>query len=168
MATTVRGSVEATLQAVFSKTLDIGTVGSQQSLSILTDFANGSAAGQIDQLAFDTGSIEASGSANIDLAGTLTDPAGDTITMSAVKAILVKNTSSSGDGISVGGSFDTWLGASGDLVKIMPGGALLVTNPTAAGYAVTADSGDTITLTNLDSEDAQTYEVLVLGVEDAS
>jgi len=36
-------------------------------------------------------------------------------------------------------------------------------NPTADGYAVTPTTGDTMTLTNLDSVNAQTYEVEVIG-----
>ena len=163
MATNVTGKVTASVSANWSKDLDIGAAQATPQASVSIAFTAGSGANKIEQVGMKVGSIAASGSADIDLAGTLTDPGGDTITFSKVKALLIKNTSASGDGIEVGGTFDTWVKASGDEVKVMPGGCMLIANPTAAGFAVVADTGDVITLSNLDTVNAQTYEAIVLG-----
>ena len=163
MAKIVTGKVRATLSAAFSEAKDVGTVQSTPALSVNDVFTNGSGANKIEAVVYDTDSIAASGSADIDLAGALKDPAGDLVTLTKVKGFIVKNTSTVGDGITVGGTFATWLAAAGDAVKVMPGGSLVISNPTAAGYAVTAGSADLLTLTNLDAVNAQTYEVEVLG-----
>ena len=163
MAKIVTGKVRATLSAAFSEAKDVGTVQSTPSLSVNDVFTNGSGANKVEAVVYDTGSIAASGSADIDLAGALKDPAGDLVVLTKVKGFLVKNTSTVGDGITVGGTFASWLGAAGDAVKIMPGGSIVISNPTAAGYTVTAGSADVMTLTNLDGVNAQTYEVEVLG-----
>ena len=165
MAKIVTGKVRATLSAAFSEAKDVGTVQSTPALSVNDVFTNGSGANKIEAVVYDTGSIAASGSADVDLAGALKDPAGDAVTLTKVKGFIVKNTSTTGDGITVGGTFASWLAAGGDAVKVMPGGSIVVSNPTADGYAVTAGSADVMTLTNLDSVNAQTYEVEVLGEE---
>jgi len=163
MATTVTAKISASMSANWSKSLALGNVQATPSLSVSQQFTNGTGASKVEQVAQASGSISASGSADIDLAGALSDPGGDTITFTKVKGFLIKNTSASGDGISVGGTFASWLKAAGDEVEVMPGGALLLMNPTADGYAVTPTTGDTMTLTNLDSVNAQTYEVEVIG-----
>ena len=163
MAKIVTGKVGATLSAAFSEAKDVGTVQSTPSLSVNDVFTNGSGANKVEAVVYDTGSIAASGSADIDLAGALKDPAGDLVVLTKVKGFLVKNTSTVGDGIIVGGTFASWLGAASDAVKIMPGGSIVVSNPTESGYTVTAGSADVMTLTNLDAVNAQTYEVEVLG-----
>ena len=77
------------------------------------EFANGVGANKVEQVGIKTGPIAASGSADVDLAGTLTDPGGDTITFTKVKGLLIKNTSAIGDGIEITGTFDSWLKAAG-------------------------------------------------------
>lgn len=164
MATTVTAKMEAYVSANWSKTLDVGSAAATPKVSAEASFTNGTGANKVQQVGTKAGSIAASGTADIDLAGVLTDPGGDGITFTKVKGFIVKNTSTSGDGLQVDGTFDTWLKASGDGVgPIMPGGFLAICNPSAAGYAVTAGTGDVITLTNLDSVNAQTYQVEVIG-----
>ncbi len=161
--TIVTARVKASVVANWSKALDLGDVQATPSAAFTLLLANGTGANKIEQVGTASGTIEASGDVDIDLAGTLTDPGGDTITFTKVKALMVKNMSADGDGFEIGGTFDTWLKASGDEVKCLPGGLVLVVNPTVDGFAVVADTGDTITLTNLDSVNGQDYEVIVVG-----
>lgn len=163
MATTVTGKITGSLSSIFSKSLDVGSVDATPTLSISDAFTNGTGANKIEAAIIKADSIAASDTEDIDLAGVIADPAGDTVTMTKVKGFLIKNTSTSGDGISIGGTFISWLGAAGDLVKLPAGASLMVSNPSADGYAVTAGSADIITLTNLDALNAQTYEIEVIG-----
>lgn len=161
MAKTVSGNVSAGIRASWRKDLDIGALGNAPTLSFDQALANGDAANQINNAIADTGTVSDGAPVTVDLDGG-TDPGGDTVNATAVKALLIKNASSSGSGFTVGGTFDSWLGASGDAVKVMPGGMLLLVAP-SAGYAVTADTADGLTITAV-SED-QDYEVIVLLVE---
>ena len=163
MGTTVTGSMSASLSANWSRDLAVGVVTAAPKVAAATRFTDGTGANKIQQVLLEAGSIAASGSDTIDLTGDLLDPGGATITFTKVKGFIIRNTSASGDGIQVDGTFNAWLKASGDGVKVMPGGFLAVCNPTADGYAVTGGSADEITLTNLDSVNAQTYEVEVIG-----
>ncbi len=165
MAKTTTGRVKASINVNWSNDLDIGSVTATPSSSYSQAFTDGVGADKIENVIVKAGTITASGTANIDLNAVLTDPGGDAVNFTKVKAFLIKNLSSSGDGISVGGTFNDYYGAGGDLVEVMPGGCFLLSNPTAAGYAVTAGSADMITLTNLDAVNEQDYEVEVIGEE---
>ena len=163
MATTTTGAATAKISAAWAKALEVGSAASSPTLTQQTTFANGTGAGNIENVISKVGSIVASGLANLDLAGVEADPGGDLVTFTKVKAFLVKNTSASGDGISVGGTFIAWKLAANDEVVVPPGGCFMMTAPSAAGFAVTAGSADIMTLANLDVAIAQTYEVIVLG-----
>ena len=164
MSTIVTARVKCSVVAKWSKELGLGDVEATPSSLFSLQLANGAGANKVEQVLTASGTITASGSVNIDLAGVVTDPGGDVITFTKVKVLQVKNlTEGAGDGIEVGGTFDTYYKAGGDEVVVMPGGVHLGVNPTSDGWAVVADTGDVITLTNPDSVNDQDYEVIVLG-----
>jgi len=164
MATTVTGKITAAVSANFSKDLDIGAVSATPQASVSLAFTNGAGANKVEAVGMKAGTVAGSGTVDIDLAGVLTDPAGDVITFSKVKGFIIRNTEAVGvgTGFEVGGNFASWVKAAGDEVVVHPGGFVAIGDPGADGYAVTADSADTITLTNLDATD-QDYEIVVLG-----
>jgi len=164
MATTVTGKITAAVSANFSKDLDIGAVSATPQASVSLAFTSGAGANKVEAVGMKAGTVAGSGTVDIDLAGVLTDPAGDVITFTKVKGFIIKNTEDVGvgTGFEVGGTFASWVKAAGDEVVVHPGGFLAIGDPGAGGYGVTAGSADTITLTNLDATD-QDYEVVVLG-----
>ncbi len=164
MATTVTGKITAAVSANFSKDLDIGAVSATPQASVSLAFTNGAGANKVEAVGMKAGTVAGSGTVDIDLAGVLTDPAGDVITFTKVKGFIIRNTEAVGvgTGFEVGGTFASWVKAAGDEVVVHPGGFIAIGDPGAGGYAVTAGSADTITLTNLDATD-QDYEVVVLG-----
>lgn len=108
-------------------------------------------------------SIAGSGSQNIDLSGALTDAVGQSCVFSKVYAVMIYvTTATPGTIVNIGNSnFLTWLGATGDLVKLGPTGLLILAN-TIDGYAVTASTGDILTIANPGGSGV-TVKVAILG-----
>lgn len=139
------GKIEAIVDMVLSGSPDSGTVKHTVNESIRLDFTNGTGEDQANNLFADDFSGVAS--QTYDLAGGVTNAIGSTLTFTAIKAIVVENTGSSE--ITYGGGANPFLGfigAAAHTIKIPAGGMLVLVDPTAAGQAVTAGTGDTITL----------------------
>lgn len=132
-------------------------------------FANGVAADQADILWTDERAFIASTADPIDLAGVLTNAFGATITAAEIVAILIINASKAGVRntvtLSVGAGSNPWFGmfgATGDVIKVPPGGTLMLVAPDASGLgAVTAGTGDILTVTP--GAAAGTYQIAILA-----
>jgi len=113
-------------------------------------FATGTtdASYQQDLVHSDNISVTDSGT-SLDLAGGLTDLGGTAITMVEVTAITVKNNSTTtGEVLTIGAGSNpllNWIIATGDGVKIGPGGVFHISSP-YDGYAITAGTGDILFL----------------------
>lgn len=130
--------------------------------------ANGNLANQANQVFSDQRTLTGSTSEELDLAGSLLDAFGNTITFTKIKAIIISAAAANGGDIEVGGSatngFNDWVGAVGDLVKVKPGGAFAIIAPDLNGYAVTAATADLLKINNADAGSA-TYDITIVGVE---
>lgn len=131
------------------------------------DLTDGSGAGQANKMFHDQRTLAASGTENLDLAGSLTDPLGTTLTFTKIRALLIYAASANTNLVNVGGAaslgFTTWVGDVTDVVKVRPGGLFLLTAPDATAYAVTAGTGDLLTITNSSSGTGVTYDIVILG-----
>lgn len=136
--------------------------------SLLT-LLNGTGADQASQAFSDERSLAASTSESLDLAGSLVDAFGNTITFTKIKVMLVMADAANGDNIEVGGAatnaFASFLGDASDVVIVPPGGLILITAPDANGFAVTAATGDLLKINNADSGAAGTYTIVLIGTE---
>jgi hypothetical protein len=128
-------------------------------------FASGTGANQADRRWSSPGrALATTASENLDLAGSLTDYRGQTITFARIKGIAIYN---AGPAIlQVGGAasnaFINWVANSSDIVNIRAGGLLLLLAPDATAYAVTASTGDILKLANAGGG-ALTYDIALLG-----
>ena len=110
------------------------------------------------------------GSANetFDLYGGIEDNFGEVINFTTVRAfsIINRNPSTDADGILEVGAgtnaWSTWLGDPTDLVKIGPGGCMFIWNPSSAGCAVTAGTGDILKVNNTGAGDIE-YQIAFIG-----
>lgn len=131
----------------------------------LTRLVPGVAVGQADKVYSATLTISASGSANIDLAGALTDPFGAALTFVKVKAIYIRAAVANTNSVVVGGAAsDAFLGPFADAtdkVGVKPGGVFLMVNP--AGWPVTAATADLLQVANSGSGTSVTYDVIIVG-----
>jgi len=146
----------------------------------MSSLSNGTGNAQADEIYFKADTLASSADVDLDLAGSLDDAYGNTITFASVKVICVQNTSDQGESpttatIHVGGgdggdgtnAFDTWISASGadgsEKIILEPGGIFLLGSPNTP-YAVTAGTGDILRIINTDGSYAATYEVMIIGI----
>jgi hypothetical protein len=132
--------------------------------SIVQDYEQGTGANKIDCV-YSNRNTALSGGAPLDLRGSLASVLdGSTVSFPIVVGVFVKNLSSTpGEFITIGGGsnpFISWLSATGDGVKVGPGGSFQLFSP-IDGYATTAGTADILQLT----EGAGTpgVEVMIVG-----
>lgn len=130
-------------------------------------FATGTAASQADLVYRARRTVTASSNITIDLAGSLADRFGTTITMARVKMIALYNRAAIGSGLVIGigaGSnpLINFIGDASDIINLRPGGVLLLSAPDATAYAVTAATGDILKLTNPGGTDVA-VDVMIVG-----
>jgi hypothetical protein len=163
------GSVAANINMVLTSALDLSSATSTLSDNNSYTFTNGTGANNVNNIFSDQRTLAASATEDLDLAGSLTDAFGNTITFTKIKALLVVAASGNTNDVVVGGAgangFDSWVSATGDSVLVKPGGCLLIVAPDATGYAVTAGTGDLLTITNSAGSTSVTYDVVIAGVE---
>jgi len=171
---TVSGSIQVTPTVTETATVDNGaatwTYGASTPWS--NTFTNGTGLNQVNKVFQDTVSLAGSAAQSYDLDSTLTGPLAS-VTFTRIYAIIVQRTdtpaaSTQDEALSVGGDFvlTKYLGGWVDdaiLIPIRPGGALYILAPDSTGIAVTATTGDVITLTNASSADTVNFKILVLG-----
>lgn len=125
----------------------------------------GTSSGQADTFFEDTRTISASSSENLDLAASLTDRFGNTLTFVKVKAILVYAASGNTNSVNVGGAasngFTAPFADTTDIISVKPDGVFLWTYPT--GSTVTASTGDILKVANSSSGTSVTYTILIIG-----
>lgn len=105
---------------------------------------------------------------SIDLAGGINSAFGSAITLSSVTTIAVVASIDNGDNIEVGGNanaFASFLGAATDIIKIPPGGIMLLTAPDVVGFPVTAGTGDILDITNANAGASADYKIIIIGRE---
>jgi hypothetical protein len=136
-------------------------------LRFLAELPNGTASGQANRRYVARRTIAAGGNENLDLAGALPDAFGATITMTAVKAILVLASAANTNEVIVGGAtsnaFVGPFGASAHTAAVRPGGALLFVARNT-GWTVTAGTGDLLRIANGGGGTSVTYDIVIIGV----
>ncbi len=127
----------------------------------------GNGTGQINLLYHARHSLAASGTATIDLDSTLSNILGTLAAFAKVKALAIANTSDSladptTAAITVDGDWITTIFGASSLWPLDAGGEINWLH--RVGQAVTATTGDVITLTNLDASNAAQVDVLIAGI----
>lgn len=153
-------------ESTLSSALDLVTASVPLDYTARIDLASGTGAGAADMQWSDQRTLAASGTENLDLAGSLTGPFGNTLTFARIKAVIVKASSGNTNDVQVtrpaSNGAPLFL-AAGDGVALPPGGLFAWVAPNAAGAAVTAGTGDLITVTNSAGTTGVTYDVIVIG-----
>lgn len=161
-------SLRLALAARLTSSLDLGTAQAPVSLDHTVTLADGIAAGQGNRIFADTRTLAASGTEDLDLAGALLDPLGGSASMLRVKALVVRAAAGNTNLVTVGrpgtNGWATLLGAVG-AVNLRPGAVLAVAcgEDDATGYAVTAGTGDLLTVANSAAGTPVTYDIVVIG-----
>lgn len=163
-------SLKATLKAsavgTFAGANDLGDA--VQTFAELFELAitDGTGANQANNVFSDERTIGASSSENLDLAGSLVNALGATLTFTAIKAILIVADAGNTNNVVVGGAASNafpLFGDPTDTIAVKPGGVFMIVDPSAAGYTVTAGTGDLLKIANSSSGSAVTYRVIIIG-----
>jgi hypothetical protein len=164
MAFSLRSFFE--LAAELTSPLDLSTPTSSLAVRQQMNFAQGAGAGQADMIWHDRGTIAASATTSLDLAGGLAGPFGGNLTFARIKALLVRAAAANTNNVNVvrpASNGVPWTLAAGDGFPVKPGGVFWWYDPTAAGVAVTAGTGDLLDLVNSGAGTSVTYEIVIVG-----
>lgn len=158
--------VTMAVTAALVNAIDVGRVEYNPSYSKVFNLSNGAGADQANMIWTETRTLTASSSENIDLAGSLSDAFGNTITFTKLKGIMVVAAGGNTNSVNVtrptSNGVPLFLAAS-DGIGLTPGSAFSAVFPDANGIAVTADTGDLITITNSAGSTSVTYTIVLIG-----
>lgn len=166
LVSTVYAGIRGTLLTV----TDVGIAQHALTLSpLLARLGNGTDSGEADLVFADTRTLASGAVEDLDLAGGLTDPLGNTLNFARVKAILVRADADNIDDVIVGGGvsdgFQGPFGAADNTVAVPPGGALLLAAP-QDGWPVTAGTGELLQIASegdASPPSSVTYDIVIVG-----
>jgi hypothetical protein len=145
---------------------DVTTPTETYNVTHTTDWTNGTGDDQISKVWQDTRTINASTAEDLDLAGSLTDSFGNTVTFATVKFVYVSAASGNTNNVEVGGSAaNTMLGIfddATDKVLVKPGGVFYWEAP-GTGATVTAGTGDKLNVNNSGAGTSVEYTIVIGG-----
>ncbi|MEQ8409128.1 MAG: hypothetical protein RKH07_12715 [Gammaproteobacteria bacterium] len=147
--------------------LDLGTGQYPVNFNNTVNLANGTGANQANMIFTDTRTLSASANEDLDLAGSLVDAFGNTITFTKLKGIIVTADAGNTNNVQVtrpASNGVPLLMAAGDGIALTPGASFYAMFPGADGVAVTASTGDLINIANSAGSTSVTYSVILIGV----
>lgn len=166
MARNLRTNLLVQLDALYKNVLDLGTPTDTFQKRTRIELANGTGANSADLLFHDQRTIAASSNEDLDLAGVLVGPFGETLTFVELRAVLITAASANTNNVRVirpaSNGVPLFLAAS-DGIDVPPGGAFLWTCPADGKVTVTAGTGDLLNVANSSSGTSVTYDVVIIG-----
>ena len=149
--------------------LDLGTAVDQVILDWSTNLSNGTGANQASQQWRDTRTLSASATENLDFAGGVTNAFGVALTFTKFKIVLIKasaaNVTNSVQVQRHATAGVPMLMAASDGIPLTRGAWMALCWPDAAGIAVTATTGDSLTITNSAGTTGVSYDIVIVGVD---
>lgn len=163
-------NLSLSIQGTLTNPIDLKTGAAPLSYVPLFSFVNGSGANQITQMFTDSRTLASGASENLDLSGVLVNVFNQTLLFTNIRLLSMRSPSTNVNTIRFGpGSSNGWTTAFGDAsdrLVLRPGGCIILVAPDPNGYAVTAGTGDILTVTNTNdiAAEAQNYEIILMGV----
>lgn len=166
MATNLKSSVVVQVDALYKNILDLGTATDAFQKKAKVELANGTGANSADRMFHDQRTLAASASESLDLAGSLTNEFGETLTFVEIRAVVITAASGNTNSVRVtrpaSNGVPLFLAAS-DGLDVPPGGAFAWVSPADGSVTVTAGTGDLLTVANSSSGTAVTYDIVIIG-----
>lgn len=155
------------LATVLTGTADLSTPTDHLEQDLTQLLSTGSGANQASNIFHDRRTLGASGTEDLDLAASLVNPLGATLTFTVLKAVILKAAAANANNVNLtrpaSNGVPLFL-AAGDGIALRPGALFVWVSPDATGVAVTAGTGDLLTLTNSGGGTSVTYDVILIGV----
>lgn len=134
--------------------------------SMAWTIASGTGSGQADKVYSAQRTLAASATEDLDLAAVLAGVFGDTLSMAKIKAVFVQAAGGNTNDVQVtrpaANGVPLFI-AAGDGIALGPGQTFLWCAPTGNGKAVTAGTGDLLTVTNSAGVTGVTYNIIIIG-----
>lgn len=165
----LKASLAFTFAAELTKAFDLAGGAVPYALSRTYSWADGAGAGQANRIYQDRNTLAASGTIDVDLAGSLLDVYGDAVTFARIKAIIVTAADANTNNVVVGGvaaGLSTIIQPqTTGLVVLRPGSmfAVVAGAADATGYLVTATTADLLHIINSAGGTGVDYELIVVG-----
>jgi len=159
-------TVSAAIRGKLSTSGDGGVAGLDISERVAQLLTNGTGANQANAVFIDDFSIAASGSLDIDLSGALEDRLGNATVFTAIKAILLIANGTNINNLVYGNGSNPFVGplsSGAATLTLKPGAVMLLTDFSAAGWAVAAGTGDIVHLANSAGGSAVTGTIVIVG-----
>lgn len=154
------------VKALLTGATDVAQTVSPHLLNFAVSWASGTGANQADVVWGDERTIAASGTDDLDLAGSLVGALG-TVTFAKVKLIVVTANAGNTNTVVVGGAasaqFVGPFGAATHTASAAAGGFVAFGNPSSAGWSVTATTADLLRIANGGAGSGVTYKILIIG-----
>lgn len=160
------GRVVSTWRGEYTKTSDVASGEQNVDSSLSVTYANGVGANQANVFFADTRTLAASATEDLDLTGSLSDVFAASLVNARIKAIRISAASGNTNNVIVGAAsatqWSTLLNAAGT-VTLHPGAYFEAATPTAAGWTVTAGTGDLLKIANSGGSTSVTYTIELIG-----
>jgi hypothetical protein len=163
---TLKTKLSIDLVALLTGSLDLQGLSAPAGLKRVYSLDDGAGANQANRLWSDRRTIAASGSEDIDLAGSLTDAFGAALTFARIKALVIAAAAGNSNDVQVtrpASNGAPLFMAAGDGIALHPGACLCWVDPSAAGVVVTAGTGDLLHVTNSGAGTGVTYDIVIIG-----
>jgi hypothetical protein len=159
-------TMTARIQATLSTALDLATASCPLDEREQYTWTSGTGDDAADLIFHDQRTIAASGNEDLDLAGSLVDAFGTTLTFVQIKAVMIVAASTNTNDVEVtrpaSNGVPLFL-AAGDGISLRPGATFMWVDPTDGGVTVTAGTGDLINVANSSSGTSVVYDVVIIG-----
>jgi hypothetical protein len=156
-----------TVKGLMTKTLDLSSVESRLNFARSMSLAAGTGANQADRMWHDKRTIAASGTDDIDLAGSLLDVFGDALTFARIKGIAVWADAGNTNNVVVGAAAATQFvgpfGAATHTAHARPGGLVAFAAPDATAWPVGAGASDLLRIANSGAGTPVIYDIVLIG-----
>ena len=164
MASSLAVTLNMILSSVHTNAFDLSTPSENLRLDLTDTLANGTSADQANEMWHDRRSLAAT-TESIDLAGSLTNIFGETLTFTSIVALIIHNRNTTvGHTLTIGGAAAnafTLFADTSDKYVLGPNGVFMVWEPSAAGKTVTAATGDILKMDA--GANTISYDIIVIG-----
>jgi hypothetical protein len=163
-AVTVTSTFVVNANANLASVMDLVTVSAPSELKRTINLTSGVGANAADVVWSDTRTVTTAATDSLDLKGALVMADGSAFTPAKVRAIYISAATTNTTNLTIGADANSFLllADKTDAIVLKPGGVIFVADPSLAGYAVTAATGDIILVTNAAGASA-TYSILIVG-----
>lgn len=161
--------LDLSLRLFQTSPLDLGAAAFEPKIARSLALADGTTAGKANRLFTNQSTIAASGADSLDLAASLIDAFGATITFAKIKLLYVSAAAANTNNVVIGGAasngFITPFGDATDKLVLRPGAFVVLGAGVAdaTGYAVTASTGDLLAIANSGAGTSVTYDIAIVG-----